>query len=58
MGSANNVVPGATHLFEEPGTMAQVERLAAARFVQYLRASEPARTYHRGCLRRYEAREP
>jgi putative phosphoribosyl transferase len=36
------IVPGATHLFEEPGTLAQVERLAAAWFVQYLRASQPA----------------
>ena len=30
------IVPGATHLFEEPGTMEQVERLAAAWFAKYL----------------------
>lgn len=31
------IVPGATHLFEEPGTLEQVERLAAAWFTRYLR---------------------
>jgi len=30
------IVPGATHLFEEPGTLEQVERLAAAWFTRYL----------------------
>jgi putative phosphoribosyl transferase len=30
------IVPGATHLFEEPGTLAQVARLARAWFAQYL----------------------
>ena len=30
------VVPGATHLFEEPGTLEEVARLAAAWFVRYL----------------------
>jgi dienelactone hydrolase len=30
------IVPGATHLFEEPGTLDQVERLAAAWFARYL----------------------
>jgi putative phosphoribosyl transferase len=30
------IVPGATHLFEEPGTLEQVARLAAAWFNQYL----------------------
>lgn len=33
------IVPGATHLFEEPGTMEQVERLAGDWFVGYLRAA-------------------
>jgi putative phosphoribosyl transferase len=33
------IVPGATHLFEEPGTLEQVERLAAGWFARYL---EPA----------------
>jgi dienelactone hydrolase len=32
-------VPGATHLFEEPGALDQVTRLAASWFRQYLRAS-------------------
>lgn len=31
------IVPGATHLFEEPGTLEQVERLAAAWFSRHLR---------------------
>jgi pimeloyl-ACP methyl ester carboxylesterase len=30
------VVPGATHLFEEPGTLEEVARLAAAWFVRHL----------------------
>jgi pimeloyl-ACP methyl ester carboxylesterase len=30
------IVPGATHLFEEPGTLEQVERLAADWFHRYL----------------------
>lgn len=30
------IVPGATHLFEEPGTLEQVERLAARWFTRYL----------------------
>jgi dipeptidyl aminopeptidase/acylaminoacyl peptidase len=30
------IVPGATHLFEEPGTMEQVERLAGDWFTKYL----------------------
>ena len=31
------IVPGATHLFEEPGTLEEVERLAIDWFRQYLR---------------------
>ena len=31
------IVPGATHLFEEPGTLEQVEQLAADWFARYLR---------------------
>jgi putative phosphoribosyl transferase len=31
------IVPGATHLFEEPGTLEEVCRLAAAWCAQYLR---------------------
>jgi putative phosphoribosyl transferase len=36
------VVPGATHLFEEPGTLEEVSRLASDWFSHYLRAMEPA----------------
>lgn len=35
------IVPGATHLFEEPGTLEQVARLARQWFTQYLGASAP-----------------
>jgi putative phosphoribosyl transferase len=31
------IVPGATHLFEEPGTLAQVAGLAGDWFVRYLK---------------------
>jgi pimeloyl-ACP methyl ester carboxylesterase len=30
------IVPGATHLFEEPGTLEEVARLAAEWFVRWL----------------------
>jgi hypothetical protein len=30
-------VPGAGHLFEEPGALEEIARRAAARFVTYLR---------------------
>jgi hypothetical protein len=33
------IVPGATHLFEEPGTLEQVARLAAKWFEQHLVAN-------------------
>ncbi|HEV7897908.1 MAG TPA: dienelactone hydrolase family protein [Planosporangium sp.] len=32
-----DIVPGATHLFEEPGTLEEVARLAREWFVEYLR---------------------
>jgi hypothetical protein len=32
------IVPGATHLFEEPGALEQVARLARDWFVRHLRA--------------------
>jgi putative phosphoribosyl transferase len=35
------LVPGATHLFEEPGTLEQVARLARDWFVRYLRGVVP-----------------
>ena len=35
------IVPGATHLFEEPGTLEEVSRLAAAWCEQYLRGAGP-----------------
>jgi hypothetical protein len=31
------IVPGATHLFEEPGTLAEVARLAADWFTAHLK---------------------
>jgi len=33
-------VPGATHLFEEPGTLEQVAELAAGWFLRYLQVAE------------------
>jgi putative phosphoribosyl transferase len=33
------IVPGATHLFEEPGTLEEVERLAGDWFVRYLKTA-------------------
>jgi putative phosphoribosyl transferase len=37
------IVPGATHLFEEPGTLEQVARLARDWFVRHLvPVTEPA----------------
>lgn len=33
-----SIVPGATHLFEEPGTLEQVAHQAAAWFSRYLKA--------------------
>ena len=33
------IVPGATHLFEEPGTLEQVQQLAGDWFLRYLRPS-------------------
>ncbi|WP_175407296.1 phosphoribosyltransferase [Streptomyces sp. TRM64462] len=38
---AIEVVPGATHLFEEPGAMEQVEELATAWFLRHLPPAEP-----------------
>lgn len=37
------VVPGATHLFEEPGALEQVGRLAAQWFARYFAAAEKGR---------------
>jgi dienelactone hydrolase len=37
------IVPGATHLFEEPGTLEQVATLAAAWFTRFLKADGPER---------------
>lgn len=36
------IIPGATHLFEEPGTLERVARLARDWFLQYLPAAHPA----------------
>jgi hypothetical protein len=38
------IVPGATHLFDEPGTLEQVARLARDWFVRYLRPEPPEGT--------------
>ena len=35
------IVPGATHLFEEPGALERVARLARDWFVTYLRRPKP-----------------
>jgi putative phosphoribosyl transferase len=35
------IVPGATHLFEEPGTLEEVARLASEWFSRYLRSQYP-----------------
>jgi putative phosphoribosyl transferase len=37
------IVPGATHLFEEPGTLEEVARLAAAWFTRHLGGGAPGR---------------
>jgi hypothetical protein len=37
------IVPGATHLFEEPGTLEQVARLAAEWFAQHFTPVEKAK---------------
>jgi putative phosphoribosyl transferase len=42
------VVPGATHLFEEPGALEEVTRLAVDWLRRYLRAHRPAAVRHRG----------
>ena len=34
------IVPGATHLFEEPGTLEEVQQLVAAWFLKYLPSAE------------------
>lgn len=36
-----SIIPGATHLFEEPGTLEEVARQAAAWFTRHLRQPEP-----------------
>jgi len=38
------IVPGATHLFEEPGTLEEVARLAANWFQRYLRSAKSQRS--------------
>jgi pimeloyl-ACP methyl ester carboxylesterase len=39
------IVPGATHLFEEPGALEQVARLARDWFVTYLSRTPPGTQY-------------
>jgi hypothetical protein len=38
------IVPGATHLFEEPGTLDEVASLAAGWFTRYLRGPSRSRS--------------
>jgi len=38
------IIPGATHLFEEPGALEEVARLAADWFVKYLMQSSPTKS--------------
>lgn len=45
---ALEIVPGASHLFEEPGTLDQVARLARDWFLRYLALAEPASRGSRG----------
>lgn len=45
------IIPGATHLFEEPGTLEQVAQLAAEWFSQHLRAQPRAGTASGGTRR-------
>jgi putative phosphoribosyl transferase len=39
------IVPGASHLFEEPGKLEQVAQLAGAWFMRYLAITNPARLH-------------
>jgi putative phosphoribosyl transferase len=34
------IIPGATHLFEEPGKLAEVANLAASWFLKYLQCDK------------------
>ena len=45
---ALEIVPGATHLFEEPGTLEQVADLAAGWFAKYLKAPAAVTSAHGG----------
>jgi pimeloyl-ACP methyl ester carboxylesterase len=38
------ITPGATHLFEEPGTLEEVARLACDWFMHHLLAATPSRS--------------
>lgn len=51
------IVPGATHLFEEPGTLEQVARLARQWFTRYLGEPEP-HTLHAPQLPETQPPEP
>jgi putative phosphoribosyl transferase len=42
------IVPGATHLFEEPGALEEVARLAADWFTHHLTPHAEKRDYPRG----------
>jgi putative phosphoribosyl transferase len=39
------IIPGATHLFEEPGTLAQAAKLAAGWFTRHLLPARSGRPF-------------
>jgi hypothetical protein len=45
------VIPGAGHLFEEPGALDDVARLAGGWFVRHLATTDPARSSPRDLQR-------
>lgn len=51
------IVPGATHLFEEPGALEEVARLASKWFTKYLTGPVPGSTYQ-GAGQQEEAKRP
>jgi putative phosphoribosyl transferase len=42
------IIPGATHLFEEPGTLEEVARLAAEWFNQHFRTADKRQSQSAG----------
>ena len=46
------IVPGATHLFEEPGTLEEVARVAAEWFSRHFKSAEKAQVQSAGSAKR------